>query len=297
MDTQAYINSGIIERYALGQASCYEAMELGSYVERFPEVRAALDEAMQAVDGLAQAAAVAPPAALRARVLEAVAREAAAGATSPSPGSLPGPQSVPATPTKPQTAATPSIPIPPPRPAPRLRSLQFATGIAALLAIAAGLAYLNQNNQNRDLRERTAALEQQVVDLTRQSGEWQSEVEQQVDQLALLRDAATRRIALMALPGAGTARVDVYWNPERKAAYFDVLSLPAVPNGKQYQLWAIVDGAPVDMGVLPLNDDAASWQAFPFVEAPQAFAITIEPEGGSAVPSLDQMIVLGNFSS
>lgn len=296
MDTQAYINSGIIERYALGQASCYEAMELGSYAERFPEVRAALDEALIAVDGLAQAAAVAPPAALRARVLEAVAREAAAGAPSLSPGSLPGPQSMPAPPTKPITATTPSIPIPPPRPGARLRTLQFATGIAAVLALAAGLAYLNQSNQNQDLQERTAALEQEVADLTRVSGEWQSEAEQQSDQLALLRDVATRRIALMALPGAGDARVDVYWNPERKAAYFDVLSLPTAPSGKQYQLWAIVEGTPVDMGVLPLDAAADAWQAFPYVDAPQAFAITVEPQGGSAVPSLDQMVVLGNFS-
>ena len=286
MDTQAYINSGIIERYALGQASCYEAMELGSYAERYPDVRTALDEALLAVDGLAQAAAVAPPAALRARVLAAVAREAAAGTPGLSPDTKAGKKPF----EKPDSSPQPS------RPTSRLRTLQFATGIAAVLALAAGLAYLNQSNQNRDLQERTAALEQEVSALTLQSGEWQSEAEQQLDQLALLRDVATRRIALMAVPGAGNARVDVYWNPERKAAYFDVLSLPTAPTGKQYQLWAIVAGTPVDMGVLPLEAGAASWQAFPFVDAPQAFAITIEPKGGSPVPSLDQMVVLGNFS-
>jgi len=295
VDTQAYINSGVIERYALGQATCYEAMELGSYAERYPEVRAVLDEALQAVEGLAQTAAVAPPPAMRARVLEGVAREIAAREdTSQSVATATrGPS--PEVRTVPQAAAASDKATS--RPTTRLRTLQLASGIAAVLALAAGLAYLNQSQQNRGLLQRTAVLEQQVTDLNRQAGEWQSLQEQQQAQLLLLRDGSTKRIALMALPGAGSARVDVYWNPERKAAFFDVLSLPTAPEGKQYQLWAIVEGAPVDMGVLPLDALADAWQAFPFVEAPQAFAITLEREGGSPTPSLDQMVVLGNFSS
>ncbi len=268
MNTQAYIASGIIERYALGQASCNEAMELGIYAERHADVREALDEALQTVEGLAQVAAVKPRPALRERVLNAVAEEAKASKATPTPAVKASPSSG------------------------RMRSLQLASGIAALLALVAGMGFLIQNSQFRSLKEETAALEQSVRELTQQSGEWKAELDQQSEQLALIRDAATRRIALMAI--SGDSRVDVYWNPDRRSAYFDVLNLAQAPQGSQYQLWAIVDGTPVDMGLIPLEAEPASWQSFPFVETPQAFAITLEQEGGSPVPSLDQLVVIGN---
>lgn len=279
MDTQAYIASGIIERYALGQATCYEAMELGEFAERYPDVRIALAQALEAVDGLAQAASVPPPPALRDKVLHAVSLEARSSEL-PSSGKV-------------QQKAQPAGSVS----GGTIRRMVFRTGLAAALVLAAGLTLIWQNRQTQEAEQRSAALEREVEGLTGQLSLWQAQNQQQLDQLALLRDGATRRIALLPLPGIDQARVDVYWNPERQQAFFDVLDLPEIPAGKQYQLWAIVDGSPVDMGLLPLDTSADAWQAFPFVPSPQAFAITVEPQGGSPVPSLDQMVVIGSIPS
>ena len=43
------------------------------------------------------------------------------------------------------------------------------------------------------------------------------------------------------------------WNQQTNQVYLDVQNLPAAPAGKQYQLWGIVDGTPVDMGMLDQN--------------------------------------------
>jgi anti-sigma-K factor RskA len=65
------------------------------------------------------------------------------------------------------------------------------------------------------------------------------------------------------------------------------------PAGKQYQLWAIVDGKPVDAGMIDLNQPIV-FQQMKTINSAQAFAVTIENVGGSATPSLETMCLLGN---
>jgi len=66
--------------------------------------------------------------------------------------------------------------------------------------------------------------------------------------------------------------------------------MQTLPSDKQYQLWAIVGGQPVDLGVYQTG---AAMQKMKNIEGAQMFAITIEKAGGSATPTLDQMIVAG----
>ncbi len=77
----------------------------------------------------------------------------------------------------------------------------------------------------------------------------------------------------------------------------DVLRLPPPPSDKQYQLWVIVDGTPADMGVFEAILTGNTLQEIPFVENPQAFTVTLEKRGGSPTPTLEEMVVIGNFVS
>ncbi len=73
-----------------------------------------------------------------------------------------------------------------------------------------------------------------------------------------------------------------------------VESLPKTPTGKQYQLWCIIDGKLVDMGVI----DKEFENKVLTIKAPKgsvvAFAITLEKQGGSKTPTLEEMYVIGN---
>jgi anti-sigma-K factor RskA len=72
--------------------------------------------------------------------------------------------------------------------------------------------------------------------------------------------------------------------------------LPQAPADKQYQLWAIVDGVPQDAGVITKNDKTIRIQkmkSFGNIKV-NAFAITLEKEGGNPTPK-GQMYVLGNL--
>ena len=65
-----------------------------------------------------------------------------------------------------------------------------------------------------------------------------------------------------------------------------------VPSGKQYQLWAIVDGKPVDAGLIT---DCIGLCKMKRIDRAQAFAITLEKAGGSPTPTLTEMYVFGKI--
>ena len=67
-----------------------------------------------------------------------------------------------------------------------------------------------------------------------------------------------------------------------------------LPKGKQYQLWALVDGKPVDAGLLDMEVASTTFQKVKNVMQAQTFAITIENVGGSESPTLSTLHVLGN---
>ena len=57
-------------------------------------------------------------------------------------------------------------------------------------------------------------------------------------------------IAMKGQPVAPQSLTTVYWNKQTKDVFLLVNALPKAAAGKQYQLWAIVDGVPVDAGML-----------------------------------------------
>lgn len=109
--------------------------------------------------------------------------------------------------------------------------------------------------------------------------------------LAVLTNPATKSVTLNGLALSPQSRAVVYWNAANGAVYLNAAQLPAIPADKQFQLWAIVNGAPVSLGVL---DKTVPFHQMQDIKNAQAFAITLEPLNGSATPTLNQMYVLGN---
>jgi anti-sigma-K factor RskA len=87
----------------------------------------------------------------------------------------------------------------------------------------------------------------------------------------------------------------LHWSKEKGVAYVSVDGLPAPPPDMQYQLWAIQNGKPVDMGILPnamANTPAIQKVGRP-VTGGEAFAVSLEKEGGSHLPTMEKIYVLG----
>lgn len=118
--------------------------------------------------------------------------------------------------------------------------------------------------------------------------------EKAVANYAILADPEIVKVSLQGVPGKENNRATLYWNPKTKDVYLQPDHLLPAPAGKQYQLWALVDGKPIDAGLLENGEGLCRLKP---VEKAQAFAITLEKAGGSPTPTPGEMYVLGNVKS
>lgn len=258
MNVREYISTGILEEYLLGLLNADQQKSVEAAMAEYPAIREAYSQLEKDLELYAQAKASTLPEGLAAASLARI-----------------------------DAQAKPRSPI--------QRRLQINTliwGILTLL-LTGTLAYsVFRNDQLK--RDR---VEQQVLidSISVACNDQNEEFEQVKQQLEILRNGSYLPIALRGTELMPDALATVYYNSDSGANYIDVLNLPDLPAGKAYQLWTLVpDQDPIDMGVLKLQE-IFKLQDFPYAEGAIAFAVTIEPEGGSAVPTLDQMVLYGAF--
>jgi anti-sigma-K factor RskA len=102
----------------------------------------------------------------------------------------------------------------------------------------------------------------------------------------LMRDPATRVIALNGLPAAPGAAGRVIWNDKAGGRIY-VTGLPPAPAGKAYELWTIAGAAPKPAGLFDVDArGSASRAVAPVDDGPvKVFAVTLEPDGGVPAPT------------
>ena len=111
--------------------------------------------------------------------------------------------------------------------------------------------------------------------------------------LNILKNSDTKTVPLLGLKNSPESKVNVYWNAKKAETMLSIVNLPAPPEKMQYQLWAIVDKKPVSAGVLEYSTEALQFMRG--FDKAEAFAITLEKEGGSEAPTLDKMYVMGTL--
>jgi len=289
---QDYIESGILEQYALGELSPAEQAEVEVQAAAHPAIREELEQVQAALGFYAEAHAVTPPAGMRERVLTNVLAQIAAPTANASlRDEVTAMQAAPAAteagvrPMYPADAA--------PAEAPAGRTWAIAASVALLLSLV-GNALLYSNwksasselvalqNENSRFATTTTVVEKKLDNL-RQENE-------------VLRNDEFRAVALAGTKAAPSARARVLFNPATHKVYVDVRSLPALPSGKQYQLWALDKGKPIDAGVLSMaTATGEGLQHMKDIASAQTFAMTVEPAGGSVNPTLSTMTVVGNI--
>jgi anti-sigma-K factor RskA len=111
--------------------------------------------------------------------------------------------------------------------------------------------------------------------------------------MQMMKDPAMAVVQMKGMPGKEENLATVYWDTRTKDVYVLENKLSQAPAGKQYQLWAIVDGKPVDAGML--GDCKGGLCKMKNIPKAQAFAITLEKAGGNPTPQ-GTMYVLGKVS-
>jgi anti-sigma-K factor RskA len=276
MNVKEIIESGLIELYAMNALSATEVAQVEAWAAEFPEVRAEIEEAQAALELYAQAHAMEPPADMKAKIMANFDKDfgdksGKKEAEKPTENPEKGPLSI-----KPEkTDSSPNFG----------KTLPWAiAGMALLMAFSLFIKSKNTASQLADCQTESAQLvqkQQVIVDLE--------------GKINTIRSANTRKVELGTAPNPSLPKdlkVLVYWNAKDKATLLSIQNLPKPPQGKQYQLWAIVGkNPPIDAGVITY--DLSLVQPMKVFEKVDAFAITLENEGGSEAPTLNEMKVLG----
>jgi anti-sigma-K factor RskA len=258
VNVQEYISSGIVESYVLGLASPEEQREFEQMSAQYPEV---LDARIAFETSLEQQAvnnAIIPPPAFKAQVMAAVFQE-----------------------NKAQEAKVVSIEQ---RQAPVVKTGWIKYAAAAAVILLAGSLFWNISlfNENNKLKTEYTAASGRLADLEKD--------------VALLTKPGVQMTAMKGLDPSPASYTTVYWDSTTKSVFLLVNNLPKPASDKQYQLWAILDGKPVDLGMI--NSEYLVGQRplllrMNNVAGAQAFAITLEKAGGNPQPQ-GAMYTLGN---
>ena len=109
--------------------------------------------------------------------------------------------------------------------------------------------------------------------------------------LSIMESTAFTKVVMKGTANDLRARASVYWNASTHEAYISIQNLKDIPRENQFQLWAIVKGKTVDVGVFDKN--FTGLLKMKNVEGATAFAVTIEPRGGKENPTMETMQVIG----
>jgi len=165
------------------------------------------------------------------------------------------------------------------------KPLSMAASIGLLL-VGAWAVTLNQQNSNLAEQSKIASVEQ--VFLNKKIEELTQRQQQASTFAQAIAQAGTRQIVLASTQQKPTKAI-VFWNPENHTVWLVDTDLPQLPEDKQYQLWGIVGGKPIDAGVFDAIGGKAVAIELKAVAKPQAFAVTVENRGGSASPTLSTL--------
>ncbi len=250
--------------FALGILSEDDRRVFEAHLAACPECRAEVRDAAMVAEALGHAVTPeAPPAQLRDRVLAAA--RAAAPAASPA-------RVVPIAESR--RAASPARRLEP-----------WLLAAASIAAVAFGLYALVLQSKLRETdaalrsaQARLAAADTRVASLERASDE-----SSRVALVASAPDAV--RVDLAGQTAAPAARGRAFWSPSRGVA-LAADALPALPQGRVYQLWLVTADAKVSAGLLKPDASGRLLGGSQTTGVrPVAIALTLEPEGGVPSPT------------
>lgn len=112
------------------------------------------------------------------------------------------------------------------------------------------------------------------------------------DEQKIIGGSNTTIVNMAGTKAAPKSAANVYWDSTAASVYLVVKNMPELPSDAQYQLWALIDGKPNDLGVFDAKNDKVLLKMKDTKKA-DAFAITIEKKGGNPSPTLEKMQSMG----
>lgn len=271
----------VLPAYCTGIADADERAFVEANLAACPELAPEIESYRDLAGALYYSAPPAqPPAALRARLIDAISASEQPSQTSPAPLAAPENPS--------QTAAYPVpqiVPLPPKRPSASARRLRQAYSLAAALVIAL-------IGSNIYLFSRLAALNAEQEQL-------QQQLDVRENALELLWTDDTELVAMESTALSDTGKqpyASVVWSPQRDSVVLYVRDFPKQNPGEAYQLWLTFYGERSSPGVFEVDDEGNGLLVFKpphSMSSCERMGITREPATGSTEPTSPPLVAFG----
>lgn len=264
MNIKEYILSGIVESYVLGLASEEERMEFEKLCSQYPELIAARNSFELSLEKQAFENTPEPPVFIKQQFVDFINKNAVDNTQSKivqmeNRGNTRKPG-----------------------------GFNWLAAASVLLVIVSGYFAYTFYNENKILKSELA--------ITKDA---QAKLDNRIQKLEDdKREMANPNAIVVSLNGTTPAKAsaNVYWDSTSTNVYLLVKNMPQLPSDKQYQLWALIDGKPKDLGLFDPQSDNKVMLKMNNTQKADAFAITIEKRGNTGGPNLEQLQSMGKPS-
>lgn len=261
MNLQDYIASGIIESYVMGLASESERAEFEQMCAEYPALVAERRKFEESLEHYAAEHPVQPPSGVKVKVLKIITMENSKSSKNEKSIGNTG-------------------------------WIRFVAAASVILVIVMAAMYYHVSEQNKTIIEQNKDLSSTNDRLKERLDTTQSTLDRIVQEQSVVSDPNALVVNMVGTTVAPKSSANIYWDSANTSVYLVVKNMPKLPSDKQYQLWALIDGKPKDLGVFDATDEKVILKMKNTQKA-QAFAITIENKGGSPSPDLKRLQSMG----
>lgn len=176
----------------------------------------------------------------------------------------------------------------------RSKALIYIGWITAIIVTLLSFYFYDQFQKEWNLKEKS--FESEKSNLKNKLIELNSLNDEAEHLITVFRDTSNLVVPLHGQDVAPKSFAKIYWNKQTKTIYIDALGLPNPPLGMVYQVWSFKLNplTPTSLGILDTykRDGRKFFKVNPSDNS-EAFGISLEPEGGSETPTLEQLFTLG----
>ena len=282
-ESKAYIETGILELYVLGQLNAQEQHEVEAMALRVPDIKAEINAIEIAMEEYAVSHAIQPTLGLEKEIFERIAAPDTAQPSAPAAAENTGK----------------IVPLYDDRSASTIKTLKFALVACVALLVVSSVALYSAHDKLNLANQQIASLSTDREKFAATVSYIKDENKDLQEIAAIAADPTWSSVKLAGTKISPQATMMVYWHKKGQHVMVDntKMALPENDNTHQYQLWAMVNGKPVDLGVFDAQTQPKKL-LLPMKEVgnAQAFAVTLEKRGGSVTPTMEKMVVVGAVS-
>ena len=247
-----FLNSGLLEKYLVGDTSPIESLQVEQFIAKYPEVEEEYQLLQDQLELSSRAQAQKAP-----NVLDTVMAEL--------------------------NAETKVVEMKPSKRIPQW--LSIAACIAPLVFAATSYMFYNQAQV---LEHENDTIAEEIFDLRSDIDQNNDMLDSVMRQLMKLNNPETQKYVLRGNDRAKDLKTVAYINPIDKSTLIDVVSLPDLSEEQCYQIWAQMQDKMISLGIL--NEADRNLKPLPYVEDALSLNITIEPKGGNENASLENSV-------